>query len=265
MGISGGWPEIESLPFAIQDAKQALQYADFFEMDFCNIAEFHILNQAPIELLQVSNELAFHLRTLQEQSALNLVRKALSLMKSSNLSVDLFTHECLKLVYLALYVCQESGKEFTCENQKPFIPNEQLQKIKNSNQLCEWILCFYKNILFWLKEVRTIDYAQVFQAKEYIDQHYSEPLTLPFLSEMCHMQPTYFSVRFKEQIGSSYIKYINYVRLENAKIFLLQKKSIKEVCALTGFNSYRYFCDKFKAYYGITPNQYRTQMKNMKK
>ena len=95
--------------------------------------------------------------------------------------------------------------------------------------------------------------------REYIDRHYSEPITLPFLASLCRMQPTYFSMLFKEQVGQTYIKYINFVRMEHAKLMLSQGMKVKEIYEQVGFQNYRYFCDKFKVLLGCTPEQYRSR------
>ena len=64
---------------------------------------------------------------------------------------------------------------------------------------------------------------------------------------------------FKEQVGQTYIKYINFVRMEHAKLMLSQGMKVKEIYEQVGFQNYRYFCDKFKVLLGCTPEQYRSR------
>ena len=71
------------------------------------------------------------------------------------------------------------------------------------------------------------------------------------------MNPTYFSMLFKTRVGQTYVKYLNQVRMERARESLINGISIKNVCARVGFSSQRYFCDRFKGYWGCTPSQLR--------
>ena len=51
--------------------------------------------------------------------------------------------------------------------------------------------------------------------------------------------PTEMCIRdsFKEQVGQTYIKYINFVRMEHAKLMLSQGMKVKEIYEQVGFLS----------------------------
>ena len=93
---------------------------------------------------------------------------------------------------------------------------------------------------------------------EYIDKHYSEPLTLPELSKILSINEYYFCRLFKKMVNTSFVQYLNFVRVCKAeKMLLSTDKSISEISYETGFSSVSYFNRTFKKYKFSTPGNYR--------
>ena len=55
------------------------------------------------------------------------------------------------------------------------------------------------------------------KAKQYIQEHYSEPITQEEVSGMVGLSPAYFSVLFKKTEGEGFARYLINVRMEQAK------------------------------------------------
>lgn len=99
------------------------------------------------------------------------------------------------------------------------------------------------------------------KAKEYIDRHYAEPLTLEEVAEHAGMSPYYFSKLFKEQFGVTFIDYVTNVRIERAKEALVRTDfSLKEICFSVGYNDPNYFSRVFKKQTGWSPSEYRKKL-----
>jgi len=65
---------------------------------------------------------------------------------------------------------------------------------------------------------------------------------------------------FKNKVGIGFSEYLSAKRIECASTLLLTTEySVSEVAAMSGFSSINYFSKTFKAYVGVTPNQYRNQ------
>lgn len=92
---------------------------------------------------------------------------------------------------------------------------------------------------------------------QYIQEHYSEDLSLNSLAETVEMNPVYLSSLFKQETGTSYVKYLTNIRLQKAMEFLQQGYRVAEVSEMVGYPNYRYFCDLFKKNVGVTPNEYK--------
>lgn len=95
---------------------------------------------------------------------------------------------------------------------------------------------------------------------DYIENNLSEPITLDSLAEKVHFEKSHLAARFKEQWGISPIRYVNYLRIEQAKLLLATSdQSVTEIAEAVGFASIHYFSRYFKEKEGITPIEYRQQ------
>mgnify|MGYP004645383565 CR=1 FL=1 len=103
----------------------------------------------------------------------------------------------------------------------------------------------------------------ILPATDYIHNFYFEKeINIPYLSKICGINETYFRRIFKNCYGISPVKYINNLKLERAKEFLLQTEySLNDVANLSGFNNLYWFCRFFKKEAGLTPTEYRNSAK----
>lgn len=104
---------------------------------------------------------------------------------------------------------------------------------------------------------------QIKQALGYIENHYSQALTLTELSTSIGMTPKYFCKFFKEMTLCSPIEYLNQYRVERACDLLRNtNQPMMDIAEKTGFHDMSYFIKMFKKYKHITPKQYQLQMKD---
>lgn len=98
----------------------------------------------------------------------------------------------------------------------------------------------------------------VVSAEKYIRRHYKSKLTLDMVAEAVYITPTYLSSLFSKSLGTSFVSYVNQVRIEHAQE-LLRDLAVDQntVAEQVGFGDAKYFSQVFKRSTGCTPHQYR--------
>lgn len=97
---------------------------------------------------------------------------------------------------------------------------------------------------------------------EYIKNHYREKITLDELADLEHISKSYLSRKFKERTGLSVISYINHMRIERARQFLMASAlDVNEIAYQVGFDSPKYFHRVFKELTGESPASFRRYFK----
>lgn len=92
----------------------------------------------------------------------------------------------------------------------------------------------------------------------YIQEHFTEKLSLEDLAEQFHLSEKYISRYFKEHFQLTFVNYTNYLRLTYAKSLLeTTELPVTEVALQSGFPNVSYFIRIFKEKYGSSPQKYR--------
>lgn len=100
--------------------------------------------------------------------------------------------------------------------------------------------------------------ALIMAAVAYIEEHYTEDITLEQVASSIFVSPPYLSNQFREKMGINLVAYIHKVRIEKAKELLLHSElSISNIAEMVGYNGDKHFLQKFKQMNGITPSQFR--------
>ena len=96
-------------------------------------------------------------------------------------------------------------------------------------------------------------------AKNYIDEHYSQPMTINELAAMYNLHPNYFSTIFRRQIGLSPRQYLTNLRLQKAcRLLQSSQLTVQETAAQVGYSDINNFIKNYRQLFGCTPKQYRT-------
>lgn len=93
----------------------------------------------------------------------------------------------------------------------------------------------------------------------YVEKHYFENFSSNEIVDNFHLNYDYANRIFKKHFGQSIINHRNRLRINTAKILLLEK-SIGEVAISTGFSNQYYFSRCFKKYEGMSPLEYKEKV-----
>lgn len=99
------------------------------------------------------------------------------------------------------------------------------------------------------------------RAIDYIDNHFTELLTLEMLAKTAGFSKTHFGALFKRMIGMSPWDYINLKRINHARELIKTTNLPVETIALeSGYNNTTLFNRIFKKIVGLTPSEIRKDM-----
>lgn len=100
-------------------------------------------------------------------------------------------------------------------------------------------------------------------AFEYIRQNCLQHISVDELAKFCHCSPSYLSRIFKKRTSININTYINKVRIERSKNYLINSgETIAEIAINTGFNDPNYYTRVFTKIIGISPTEFRKRFKN---
>lgn len=96
------------------------------------------------------------------------------------------------------------------------------------------------------------------EAKQYVQEHYSDSISLEDVARCLHISPTYFSTVFKQQEGVGFVDYLLGYRMEIAKKMLRDRNcNISELAEKIGYRDQKYFSKLFKKVVGVTASEYK--------
>lgn len=107
---------------------------------------------------------------------------------------------------------------------------------------------------------------RISQIISYIHSNYNQALSLTTLSEELFLTPRYLSAFIKKNLGTTFLKYLTQVRLQNAVIELLETdSSVANIAYDNGFPNVAAFNKSFKDYYQCSPSEYKRNRQKGKK
>ena len=119
--------------------------------------------------------------------------------------------------------------------------------------------------LFSKKYVKIIDvenkskkYRALVRVTNYIDEHYTDGISLDEVAGQTGISRYYVSHLFKELMNTTFVGYVNELRLNRAAMLLVTTdRPIIEIASISGFNNLSNFNRAFKMHFGKTPSAYR--------
>lgn len=150
---------------------------------------------------------------------------------------------------------------------------EQLMQEKESGEYCNEFcaLSYLVQVLVLLNrqarqqtretEAKAASDSVVYRVLGYINDHYSEDLTLDFLANQFFISKYHLSREFGRLVGTSVHRYIVQKRLIMAKQMMQEGKPSSDIYQRCGFGDYSNFYRAFKAEYQMSPREFAAQLK----
>jgi len=118
----------------------------------------------------------------------------------------------------------------------------------------------------YLQTTTRVDNSQmaeeIDEACIYFSEHYNEEISIEEYAQTHNMSTCWFIRNFKQYTGSTPMQYILALRIANAEALLRNTQyNITEVAAIVGYQNPLYFSRMFRKAKGLSPSEYRKQIK----
>jgi AraC-like DNA-binding protein len=98
----------------------------------------------------------------------------------------------------------------------------------------------------------------IWRALEYINEHLMEQLSLEETARKCGMSVSCFQRSFKQEIGITFNKYVNLLRISKARRLLHENsKSMSEIAFACGYTNQYHFTRTFRRLMNMPPRSFR--------
>ena len=92
---------------------------------------------------------------------------------------------------------------------------------------------------------------------KYVETHFDQNPDVNFIAEQVNLTTAAFCRYFKKNTKMTFTDFVNQYRINQAKNYLLQDKTISETCFAVGFESLSYFNKLFKKIEGENPSEFK--------
>ncbi|MDD2980979.1 MAG: helix-turn-helix domain-containing protein [Hespellia sp.] len=135
----------------------------------------------------------------------------------------------------------------------------QCEQCGHTEQLFSYLSALQNRVIQTIREERENEALRPIRlAKQYIQNHYKEQISLEEVSAAVGLSAGYFSTLFKKEEGEGFAKYLINVRVEQAKILLRESNSsIADICRQVGYNDLKHFTHTFEKATKLKPSAYR--------
>lgn len=140
-----------------------------------------------------------------------------------------------------------------------YLKSIMIENIQQVSCLYEWVhyVSDYVIYLVELLKRKHGKYPYISKALEYIDKHYAEDISMVNVANYVSMNYTWFSEKFKEQVGMNFNDYLRRYRMEKAKLFLESGAfKVYEAAEKAGFKDVKHFMKTFKEMTGMTAGEW---------
>lgn len=200
-----------------------------------------------------------------ERAYLNVSPQTLRLLGCEQIDLDQFFHACVKK---GLNHFQLNGEDADHVRR--------LMRQLQANQHTERQLDRFQNYALLQQLIalicRVVDQSQAAtgavvssgimqQVLAYINSHYTQPLKIADLARQFNVSVSYLSHEFVKYTNRSIYDYILYRRVMLAKEMIHSNESLNIIAYQCGFNDYSNFLRMFNKVVGISPREYRNELR----
>ncbi|HEX7712646.1 MAG TPA: AraC family transcriptional regulator, partial [Bacillota bacterium] len=216
--------------------------------------------QQPAYPIEKEKELVLKIRLGDKPGAQELLNEIFGyIFFSQGNEVETIKTRVIELVVVLSRAAMEGG----ADNEVIFGLNyhylREVNGLQTVDELAFWlskVMARFTDSVFNLTNVKNSDI--LYKAVAYMRENYAQEIKLEKLARHVNLSPTYFSKIFNEGMHCNFSNYLNVLRVENSKKYLLNEEiPLVEVAGLVGFQDQSYYTKVFKRIINISPGEFR--------
>jgi two-component system response regulator YesN len=136
---------------------------------------------------------------------------------------------------------------------------KKIDECKSPKEIQQYVFEFINEYLdIFIRSKKMQENKPIRLAKQYVIENYMNPISLEDVANIVHLNPVYFSVIFKKEVGINFVDFLINYRLEIAKKLLREDKyNVSQVAYMVGYKDAKYFSKLFAKIVGIKPSEYK--------
>jgi AraC-like DNA-binding protein len=265
VSLSDEFQNLEDINIYYEAVQKQLDYKFFVGG---NKILFHMIPQQIEQNIfydkNMEKELLNNLKKQDEEKAFLALRKLTKGLEGNTKNIDyikyVYFQVCLNII--------EQTTNFGFSIQDIGISNSdiftEINDAHTLDEMYEFICSIIRKSIQLFSKLNVMQHDNIInKVKEYLNNNYDKDLSLEMIADYVYLSPGYLSTLFKTENGITVFDYLTNVRMEKAKLFLVENKNMKiqDIANMLGYNSSQSFIRYFKKYYNMTPNQFRKKDK----
>lgn len=165
----------------------------------------------------------------------------------------------LRELYMGLwYSFATASRRNSLEGVLNGFSNSERNVYRSLDELRDWTQKIQNRYFQELKKNEKRNFEVMEKVEHYVMEHLSEDFKREDIANALYFNPSYLSHIFKAETGISLNKFINQLRIKEAKrLFDTTNLSVGTVAMDTGYYNFSYFSKQFKEMYHMTPSEYK--------
>lgn len=240
-------------------ANREIQQADI--SDYIHTLKSQNLLETPASYpIEKEKELIQAIETGDKKASQILLNEILGhIFFSSGRNFDIIRARVLELVVVLSRAALDGGADMEQIFGLNYTYLTEINSFQTIEDLSYWLsrlMTRFTDCVFNLVDVKHVDI--IYKSIRFMKENYTHKLTLEDVAREVHLSPSYFSRIFKEEMHANFNSYLNKIRIDRAKQFLLRDDiNLVDISNLVGYEDQSYFSKVFKKMTGVSPGKFR--------
>ncbi len=260
---------VEDCPFHVCH-ELAVFYIIEGTLEFKTVSGTHILNQGQTEIINVKEPVAFSAPEGGSPAKILMLYFDKEYLSLLDYNFETVTFNCNVSNFFCVSAQPYQIQNLTAKMLSivmDMVKNEPYQKVnRKSEELIMYIIKNFDDVSYAFEKEsdQNIDKERFKRISEYMIGHVAERVSLSDIAQNEYLSIQYLSKKFAVHLDKNYHDILNYYRIINAVIQLLDTDdSLTFIAENSGFSSVRYYNKIFRDYMGVLPSKFRALNKNI--